>query len=88
MRSAFRDWSGEESHFPNDVIEMALAHQVGTQTERAYRRKDAFQKRRALAEAWSSYCAKPAITDSKVLAFGKGIDQPILGFQSARHLPL
>jgi SAM-dependent MidA family methyltransferase len=24
----------------------------------------------------------------KVLGFGKGIDQPILGFQSARHLPL
>ena len=69
FRSCFRDWAGEESHFPNDVIEMALAHQVGTQTERAYRRKDAFQKRRALAEAWAGYCAKPAVTDAKVLTF-------------------
>ena len=48
---------------------MALAHQVGTQTERAYRRKDAFQKRRLLAEAWAGYCAKPAVADAKVLAF-------------------
>jgi integrase len=69
FRSSFRDWAGEESHFPNDVIELALAHQVGTETEKAYRRKDALQKRRLLAEAWAKYCAKPAVTDTRVLAF-------------------
>jgi integrase len=69
MRSAFADWSGEESHFPNDVIEMALAHRVGTQTEQAYRRKTGFQKRRLLAEAWAGFCAKPPVADAKVLAF-------------------
>ena len=67
FRSAFRDWAGEESHFPNDIIEMALAHSVGTKVEQAYRRKTGFQKRRLLAEAWAGYCGKPAVADAKVL---------------------
>ena len=72
FRSAFRDWAGEESHFPNDIIEMALAHTVGTKVEQAYRRKTGFAKRRLLAEAWAGYCAKPLIaSDGKVLAFSK-----------------
>lgn len=71
FRSAFRDWAGEESHFPNDIIEMALAHSVGTKVEQAYRRKTGFQKRRLLAEAWANYCAKAAVTDAKVLTFTK-----------------
>jgi integrase len=69
FRSCFRDFAGEESHFPNDIIEMALAHTVGTKVEQAYRRKTGFQKRRLLAEAWAGYCAKPAVADAKVLAF-------------------
>ena len=44
----------KKSHFPNDVIEMALAHRVGDKTEQAYRRKTGFQKRRQLAEAWAN----------------------------------
>jgi len=71
MRSAFRDWAGEESHFPSDVIEMALAHSVGTKVEQAYRRKTGFQKRRLLAEAWAGYIAKPAAKEAQVLAFAK-----------------
>ena len=71
FRSAFRDWAGEESHFPNDIIEMALAHTVGTKVEQAYRRKTGFNKRRLLAEAWAGFCAKPLVADSKVLAFAK-----------------
>jgi integrase len=71
MRSCFRDWCGEMTNFPNDLAEMALAHKVGNRVEQAYRRQTGFQKRRALAEAWASFCAKPPIADSKVLAFGK-----------------
>jgi integrase len=72
FRSAFRDWAGEESHFPSDIAEMALAHSVGDKTERAYRRKTGFNKRRLLAEAWAGYCSKPPVaSDGKVLAFSK-----------------
>ena len=40
FRSTFRDWAGETTAFPSDVIEMALAHQVGNAVEKAYRRGD------------------------------------------------
>ena len=43
FRSAFRDWAGDETSFPRDVAEQALAHRVGDATERAYRRADALQ---------------------------------------------
>ncbi len=55
MRSALRDWAGDETAFPREVAEGALAHVVGNATERAYRRSDALEKRRALLEAWAGY---------------------------------
>ena len=56
MRSAFRDWAGDTTMFPREVVEMALAHTVGSATERAYRRGRALEKRRELMDAWASYC--------------------------------
>ena len=56
MRSSFRDWAGDETDFPREVIEECLAHVVGDETERAYRRSDALAKRRRVLEAWSAYC--------------------------------
>jgi integrase len=55
FRSAFRDWAGNETHFPREVAEAALAHSVGNQVEAAYRRSDALAKRRQLMEAWAGY---------------------------------
>jgi hypothetical protein len=55
FRSAFRDWAGERTHFPREVAEAALAHLVGDEVERAYRRGDALEKRRKLMEAWASF---------------------------------
>lgn len=56
FRSSFRDWCGEVSTFPREVAEAALAHVAGDQTERAYRRGDALEKRRELMESWAEYC--------------------------------
>ncbi len=56
FRSSFRDWAGEVSTFPREVAEAALAHVVGDETERAYRRGDALAKRRKMMEAWANYC--------------------------------
>jgi integrase len=56
FRSAFRDWAGERTNFPREIAEAALAHVVGDATERAYRRGDALEKRRALMEAWATFC--------------------------------
>jgi integrase len=57
FRSTFRDWCAEQTSFPSEVAEMALAHAVGDKVEAAYRRGDLFEKRRALAEAWAAYSA-------------------------------
>ena len=55
FRSTFRDWAGEASTFPRELAEAALAHTVGDETERAYRRGDALEKRRKLMDAWARY---------------------------------
>ncbi|MEJ0095437.1 MAG: integrase arm-type DNA-binding domain-containing protein [Methylocella sp.] len=56
FRSTFRDWVGEETDFPREVAEAALAHSVGNAVETAYRRGDALEKRRALMQAWADFC--------------------------------
>jgi integrase len=56
FRSTFRDWVAEQTNFPHEVAEMALAHAVGDKVEAAYRRGDLFEKRRELMEAWAKFC--------------------------------
>jgi integrase len=56
MRSTFRDWGSDVASFPNELLEMALAHRVPDATERAYRRSDMFVKRVLLMQAWAGYC--------------------------------
>jgi integrase len=59
FRSTFRDWAAECTAFPREVIEMAMAHAVGDETETAYFRSDLFDKRRRLMEAWADFCGMP-----------------------------
>jgi integrase len=68
FRSAFRDWCGEETSFPREVCEQALAHATGGAVEQAYRRGDALEKRRALMQAWARFCEPGA--ESNVVAIG------------------
>lgn len=56
FRSSFRDWAGNVSTFPREIVETALAHVIGDKAEQAYRRSDALEKRRKLMDAWASYC--------------------------------
>jgi integrase len=55
FRSAFRDWCSEETDFPSEVAEMALAHVISDKTEAAYRRGALLSKRRELMTAWAAY---------------------------------
>ncbi|MBO1323581.1 tyrosine-type recombinase/integrase [Acetobacter sp. TBRC 12305] len=52
LRSTFRDWAAEETDYPREVAEMALAHAISDKVEAAYRRGDLFDKRREMMEAW------------------------------------
>jgi integrase len=65
FRSTFRDWAGDCTTFDRGTIEAALAHAIGDETERAYRRGDALIKRRKLMEAWAGFLARR--TDSRVV---------------------
>ncbi len=60
FRSSFRDWAGETTSFPREVIEHALAHQLKDKAEAAYQRGDLLVKRGKLMQAWSGYCNTPA----------------------------
>lgn len=55
FRSTFRDWAGDCTNFPRDIVEQALAHRVGDATELAYRRGDALERRAKLMAAWEAY---------------------------------
>ncbi|MET4804587.1 integrase [Bradyrhizobium sp. LB11.1] len=57
FRSSFRDWAGDATDFPRELAEAALAHLVGDETERAYRRGDALKRRKELMGVWAAYCA-------------------------------
>ncbi len=57
FRSSFRDWAGETTPFPREVIEHALAHQLADKAEAAYQRGDLLAKRARLMDAWADYCA-------------------------------
>jgi hypothetical protein len=53
---SFRDWAGNEMHFPRELAEHALAHVIGDKPEQAYRRDAALERRRPLMAAWAVYC--------------------------------
>jgi integrase len=55
FRSTFRDWAAEQTNFPAEAVEMALAHAVGNKVEAAYRRGDMFAVRRRLMQAWAEF---------------------------------
>lgn len=61
FRSTFRDWAADQTAYPRDVAEAALAHAIQG-VEAVYRRTDLFNKRARLMADWARYCAKPAPT--------------------------
>lgn len=55
LRSTFRDWAAEWTEYPREMAELALAHDVGSAVERAYRRGDMVERRRAMMDAWGNF---------------------------------
>ena len=65
FRSSFRDWAAEQTSYPNELCEIALAHAVSDKVEAAYRRGDMMEKRRRLMADWADYCeGAPAVADN------------------------
>lgn len=55
FRSTFRDWAGDSTTHPREVVEAALAHVVKDKVEAAYRRGDALERRARLMVDWSTF---------------------------------
>ena len=56
FRSTFRDWIAEQTTWPAELAEAALAHVVSDKTVAAYQRGAMLDKRRELMAAWAEYC--------------------------------
>jgi integrase len=56
MRSTFRDWAGEQTTYPFEVCEQALAHRLPDAVAAAYLRSDFFEKRVNLMAEWAKFC--------------------------------
>lgn len=71
FRSTFRDWVGNETDHPSELAEIALAHKSASETEAAYWRGDALDKRMPLMSDWASFCLgrptlkRPSSSDDK-----------------------
>ncbi len=74
FRSSFRDWAAEKTAYPDVVVEMALAHSIGSAVEKAYRRTNLFARRIRLMAEWARYCeTKPVKTGANVVPLKAGV---------------
>jgi integrase len=71
LRSTFRQWAAEKG-FPRDMAELALAHFIGTEVERAYQRSDMLERRRDMMAAWASFLRGEAGAGDNVVKLGAG----------------
>ncbi len=55
FRSSFRDWASECTNAPHAVMELSLAHAVGSSVEQAYARSDLLERRSALMAEWARF---------------------------------
>lgn len=55
FRSSLRDWLAEATDAPHEVAETMLGHVAGGAVERAYRRTDFLEQRRALLARWAQH---------------------------------
>jgi integrase len=70
FRSTFRDWTAEQTSYPREIAEQALAHANNDRVEAAYQRSDLLNKRRKLMSAWAAFASTPTDETGKVVAIG------------------
>ena len=66
FRSAFRTWAAEQTNFPRQVCEMALAHVNKDKVEDAYLDSDLLEKRVPLMDQWAKHCSRAPPKDNVV----------------------
>ncbi|WP_420326562.1 tyrosine-type recombinase/integrase [Mameliella sp.] len=66
LRSTFRQWAAERG-YPRDMAEIALAHFIGSEVERAYQRSDMLDRRRDMMAAWAAFLRGQAVTNGNLI---------------------
>ncbi|RXH31985.1 tyrosine-type recombinase/integrase [Bradyrhizobium zhanjiangense] len=72
FRSTFKDWCSDETEYPNEMSEMAIAHTVPDKVEAAYRRGNMRRKRRQMMLDWAAYCESLPATKTNVVPLRAG----------------
>ena len=70
FRSTFMDWATEQTNFPSEMRDLALAHTVSDKVEAAYRRGDMFDRRREMMAVWGQFC-EPQSGSEKVVSLAR-----------------
>lgn len=70
FRTSFRMWAQEQTNYPREVCEAALAHVVKDKAEAAYARSDLFEKRADLMQDWAKFLEKAPHSDADVVPIG------------------
>ncbi len=70
FRSSFRDWAGDETEHPRDLVELCLGHTVGDKVERAYRRRTALERRARIMQDWADWCGGENGNNQVIKLFG------------------
>jgi integrase len=74
FRSTFSDWAADNTAYPQEVREQALAHAIPNKVEAAYRRGALLEKRRRLMAEWARFCdSTPAARDGRVVAIRSAV---------------
>lgn len=71
FRSTFREFAGNMTAHPREVIEHALAHRLPDAVERAYQRSTLLPKRALLMADWAAYCDRPPTVGNNVVPMAK-----------------
>ncbi len=71
FRSAFRTWAAERSALPDHIAELCLAHSIGGEVERTYKRTTLIEQRRLLMQQWAKFLAAPVVEGGEVVPLRK-----------------
>ena len=76
FRSSFRDWCADTS-VDREAAEACLAHALGSEVEKRYRRTIMLERRRTIMHAWAEYLYPESRTDSGTTCPAQSADQDV-----------
>ncbi|MDR3369579.1 phage integrase central domain-containing protein [Rhodoferax sp.] len=69
FRSTFRTWAGDQTAYPHDLLEFALAHALKSEVEGSYMHGTQIAKRRGLMQTWADFVDTAPVVDGNVIPF-------------------